>query len=61
MLTTKEAASILEVTTCRVRQLIYARALTARKRGRDWSISPADVARYKETRKIGRPVRKGYK
>lgn len=43
MLTTQEAADTLGVTPSRVRQLIRANALKARRRGRDWYIRMEDL------------------
>lgn len=56
-LTTSEAAARLGVNQSRIRQLILAGQLPARKRGRDWSIRAQDL-QLVAVRKIGRP-RKG--
>ena len=53
---TEEAAVRLGVDPSRVRQLIRAGRLPARKQGRDWWIEEADLARVQE-RKPGRPRR----
>lgn len=56
-LTTAEAAARLGVTQARVRQLILAKKLPARKVGRDWLIRPSDLSKV-AIRTPGRP-RKG--
>lgn len=56
-LTTKQAAERLGVNQSRVRQLILAGHLRARKVGRDWMIDERSLAKI-DDRKVGRP-RKG--
>lgn len=46
LLTTKQAAERLGVTTRRVRQLIEEKRLKAVKVGRDWAIPAAELARH---------------
>ncbi|HEY8741967.1 MAG TPA: helix-turn-helix domain-containing protein [Chloroflexota bacterium] len=55
---TSEAARELRVTPDRVRKLIAAQRLAARKLGRDWFINRADLAAVAE-RRPGRPRRTG--
>lgn len=58
MLTTQEAAELLEVSTGRVVQLASRGQLPgAEKFGRDWSIPVSAVILYQKTRKPGRPKR----
>jgi excisionase family DNA binding protein len=58
MLTTAEAAAILQVSRRRVNELIRLGTLTASKPGRDWEIDPASVEAYRHTpRKPGRTPR----
>ena len=45
-----EAAAILGVTADTLRQQIARGRIKARKVGRDWQVSPAEVKRYAETR-----------
>lgn len=45
-MTLTEAAAILGVTPDTLRQQIARGKLKARKVGRDWSVSPAEVKRY---------------
>ena len=47
LLTTAQAAAILQVTRRRVHAIIAAGRLPARKLGRDWLIEPADLAAYR--------------
>lgn len=55
MMTTDEAAAVLQVTRRRVQELIRLGTLQATKRGRDWMIDPASVEAYKNSpRKPGR-------
>lgn len=56
-LTTTQAAARLGVTPARVRQLIRAGRLTAKRHGTDWVIDERALARV-AVRKVGRP-RKG--
>lgn len=46
LLTTQQASQILGVTEVRIRALIHAGRLPARKVGRDWLIDPRDVASF---------------
>lgn len=55
---TAEAARRLGVTADRVRALIKAERLPAKKLGRDWFIEPEDLALVKN-RKPGRPRKSG--
>lgn len=55
-LTTKQAAERLGVTPSRVRALIKAGRLPARKDGRDWLIEERHLGRV-AVRKPGRPAR----
>lgn len=50
LLTTKQAAERLGVTTRRVRQLIEEKRLRAVKVGRDWAIPPAELERHEQKR-----------
>ena len=45
-MTLTEAAAILGVTPDTLRQQIHAGALRARKVGRDWTVTPAEVRKY---------------
>ena len=54
LLTTTQAADILGVKQARVRQLILAGRLPARKHGRDWIIRERDLE-FVRVRKVGRP------
>lgn len=54
VLNTSEAALELHVSPDRVRKLIAANRLPARKLGRDWAINRADLARVAQ-RRPGRP------
>jgi excisionase family DNA binding protein len=56
VLNTAEAAEHLNVTPDRVRKLIRARRLPARKLGRDWAIARTDLSAVTE-RRPGRPRR----
>jgi excisionase family DNA binding protein len=53
-LTTLEAAAILNVSRSRILKLIAANRLQARKRGRDWWVTPESLEAVK-MRKPGRP------
>ncbi len=53
-ITTKQAAKILGINDSRVRQLILAGRLPAKKFGRDWLINEKDLAKV-ANRKPGRP------
>lgn len=57
-LTTKQAAERLGVNASRVRQLILAGRLAARKQGRDWLIDERSLKAVAD-RKVGRPRKKG--
>jgi excisionase family DNA binding protein len=46
-----EAAAILGVTAATLRQQIARGRIKARKVGRDWTVTAAEVKRYAETRK----------
>lgn len=53
-MTLPEAARILGVTPDTLRQQIHAGRLVARKVGRDWHVTPGEVARYrKESKRRG--------
>jgi excisionase family DNA binding protein len=55
MLTTAQAAAILQVSRRRVAELIKLGTLVAEKPGRDWLVDPASVEAYKNSpRKPGR-------
>ncbi len=54
LLTTTQAADILKVKQARVRQLILAGRLPAKKHGRDWIIRERDLEPVR-IRKVGRP------
>lgn len=54
LLTTTQAADILNVKQARVRQLILAGRLPAKKHGRDWIIRERDLELVR-VRKVGRP------
>jgi excisionase family DNA binding protein len=56
MITTTEAAAILQVSRRRVEALINAKRLPAEKIGRDWLIRPEDLELVK-VRRPGRPPR----
>lgn len=59
MLTTAQAAAILDVSRRRVSELIALGTLVAEKPGRDWQIDPASVEAYKNSpRRPGRKVSK---
>lgn len=57
LISTREAAAKLGVSMLRVQQLIRAERLPAKKIGRDYVISEADL-RLVENRKPGRPAKK---
>ena len=59
LITTDEAAKILEISPVRVRQLIAAGALKSEKRGRDHLLDEDDVMHFNEheRRNTGRPPR----
>ena len=58
MLTTAEAAAILQVSRRRVSELIRLGTLTATKFGRDWQVDQESVEAYKKSpRKAGRKVK----
>ena len=56
MLTTNQAATILQVSRSRILKLIEAGRLPAEKFGRDWLIRPEDLELVK-VRRPGRPPR----
>ncbi len=56
-MTTQEAAAILGVTAATLRQQIANGRLRATKRGRDWSLTPKEVERYRRS-SLGRPGRR---
>lgn len=53
-MTTEQAAAELGVSVRRIQALIASGKLSAKKNGRDWSITPAALAKVKD-RKPGRP------
>jgi excisionase family DNA binding protein len=55
LITTTEATARLGVNQSRVRQMILAKDLPARKFGRDWMIDEEDLAKVRERNKAGRP------
>jgi excisionase family DNA binding protein len=57
LITTIEAASVLKVTTGRVRQLLKEGQLHSEKRGRDHLLDSEEVNRFNQNnrRKAGRP------
>ena len=55
--TTTQVAACLGVSQARIRQMILAKQLPARKVGRDWLVRPSDLLKV-AVRKTGRP-RKG--
>jgi excisionase family DNA binding protein len=57
LLSTKEVAELLEISTVRVFQLIQSGSLPAQKVGRDWFIAQKDAEAAKERPKRGRPVK----
>ena len=57
---TQEAAEHLQVSTCRVWQLIHAKRLQARKVFGRWNIDAASVRGYQRTRRRGRPEGAAY-
>lgn len=48
LLTVKETAKVLKVTTGRVRQLLISQRLRGYKVGRDWLIPESEIKRYQE-------------
>jgi excisionase family DNA binding protein len=50
-ITTEEAASILKLTSSRVRQLVRSEILRAVKFGRDWQVERQSVEEYARRRK----------
>lgn len=46
-MTLSEAAALLGVTAATLRQQIANRKLKARKVGRDWTVTPREVERYR--------------
>ena len=57
---TTEAATALDVSVCRVWQLIHAKRLQARKVFGRWSIDATSVRDYQRTRRRGRPQGAAY-
>ena len=55
-MTLNEAAAALGVTAATLRQQIARGSLKARKIGRDWSVTPAEVKRYDVARRRGRTL-----
>jgi excisionase family DNA binding protein len=56
LMTTQQAAELLEVTPVRVRQLIAEGQLKSQKAGRDHLLEESEVARLKQNRRpSGRP------
>ena len=55
-MTTKEAAALLGLSPATVRRQVENGAITARKVGRDWTITPREVKRYRIT-SLGKPGR----
>lgn len=53
-MTLKEAAALLGVTPATLRQQIANGKLKARKVGRDWHVTPAEVRRYQSENRRGR-------
>ncbi len=53
-MTIPEAAALLGVTAATLRQQIANGRLAARKAGRDWSVTPREVERYRAA-SLGRP------
>jgi len=53
-----EAAVLLDLTTSTLRHQIRNGRLKAQRRGRDWWVTPAEVARYKAEIKGRSPARK---
>ena len=51
LVSTKEAAEILKLTSGRIRQLLLAGALRGRRVGRTWVIDVRDLAHYQEQRR----------
>lgn len=50
-MTLKEAAALLGVTPDTLRQRIHAGTLKAKKVGRDWTVTPKEVERYRAKRR----------
>ena len=57
---TTEAAIALDVSICRVWQLIHAKRLQAHKVAGQWSIDATSVLDYQRTRRRGRPPGAAY-
>ena len=55
-MTTKEAAALLGLSPATVRRQVENGAITARKVGRDWTITPREVERYR-AESLGKPGR----
>ena len=55
-MTTKEAAALLGLSPATVRRQVENGAIAARKVGRDWTITPREVERYRIT-SLGKPGR----
>lgn len=60
-MTTQQAATELELTDARIRQLILDGSLPAFKMGRDWVIRRADLKKVRSRQKPGRPKGSGKK
>lgn len=54
-MTLTEAAAVIGVTSATLRQQIKAGSLAARKVGRDWHVTPREVARYQKEHRRGHP------
>ena len=52
-MTLKEAAALLGVTAANLRGAIARGALKAKKLGRDWLVTPAEVERYRTDHRRG--------
>jgi len=53
-MTLREAAQLLGVTPDTLRQQVHAGALRARKSGRDWHVTRAEVERYQREHRRAR-------
>ena len=53
-MTTHEAATLLGLTAATLRQQIANGSLSATKHGRQWSLTPKEVERYRQS-SLGRP------
>ena len=60
LLTTREAATLLNVSVRRITQFCKSGRLRGQKVGRDWLLTQADVSRFRRIpRPIGRPGKPG--